>query len=88
MIRAVAINIYTPGFTTSPDTYTVMLDVGATSVIALPDPGAAELVAIVDVANGIVASGGGGGTRTTHQTPTTIASNPKADAKMRLKPIQ
>jgi hypothetical protein len=65
-----------------------MLDVGARSVIALPKPDAAELVVIVDVANGIVASGGGGGTRTTHQTPTTIASSPKADAKMRLRPIQ
>jgi hypothetical protein len=44
--------------------------------------------AIVDEANGIVASGGGGGTRTTHQTPTTITITPNADAKMRLNPIQ
>ena len=47
-----------------------------------------ELAAIVDDANGIVDSGGGGGTRTTHQTPTTITITPNADAKMRLNPTQ
>ena len=40
------------------------------------------------VANGILASGGGGGTRTTHQTPTTMTTTPNAEAKMRLNPIQ
>ena len=40
------------------------------------------------VANGILASGGGGGTRTTHQTPTTMTTTPSAEAKMRLNPIQ
>ena len=40
------------------------------------------------VANGILASGGGGGTHTTHQTPTTMTTTPNADAKMRLNPIQ
>ena len=40
------------------------------------------------VANGILASGGGGGTRTTHHTPTTMTTTPKAEAKMRLNPIQ
>ena len=54
----------------------------------LPRPGATKPTAIVDEANGIVASGGGGGTRTTHQTPTTITITPNADAKMRLNPIQ
>ncbi len=40
------------------------------------------------VANGILASRGGGGTRTTHHTPTTITTTPNAEAKMRLNPIQ
>ena len=39
------------------------------------------------VANGILASGGGGGTRTTHQTPTTMTRTPNAEAKIRLRPI-
>jgi hypothetical protein len=47
-----------------------------------------EPAATVDDANGIVDSGGGGGTRTTHQTPTTITITPNADAKMRLNPTQ
>jgi hypothetical protein len=82
MIRAVANNTYTPGITTSPDTYTVMLITTSPGFVFI------ESVAIVDEANGIVASGGGGGTRTTHQTPTTITRTPNADARMRLRPIQ
>jgi hypothetical protein len=40
------------------------------------------------VANGILASRGGGGTRTTHHTPTTMTTTPNAEAKIRLNPIQ
>jgi hypothetical protein len=81
MIRDVANNTYTPGFTTSPDTYTVMFAISNSEFVFN------ESVAIVDDANGIVASGGGGGTRTTHQTPMTITRTPNADARMRLRPI-
>jgi hypothetical protein len=66
----------------------VMLETGDAGLGTSPSPGVTKPTAIVDEANGIVASGGGGGTRTTHQTPTTITITPNADAKMRLNPIQ
>ena len=63
-----------------------MRDTGIAGIATEPAP--TELAATVDDANGIVDSGGGGGTRTTHQTPTTITITPNADAKMRLNPTQ
>ena len=43
-----------------------MLETGDAGLGTSPSPGATKPAAIVDDANGIVASGGGGGTRTTH----------------------